>query len=294
MKIDNYIDWGINPFKNGFIHIKTAVESDPKKWEFSPSKEVYVKKNLNLADRVVYFAVGVILLMPLVNYVVRIAVSFFTEQNHKVKYDSLSLRPDHVGGGVLPYCVDRGEIYFLLSKEGFGSAKNTWCDFGGAKDRGEILLETAARECWEESREILGDLKEIKEKISMSAPIGENYGMYFLKVRRPKEITRDKFLERTFTDSHRMEKTDIAWAKAGDVFKAISNSNKVNSDIQLRGFFAKTLSDALKNPDEKAIIEQVYRKEGLSLDQKNGSLVWSAAKIAAGLAFGAFVYRIAS
>lgn len=250
-----------------------------------------MKKNLNLIDRIVYFVVGMVLLIPIVNFVAQVGVNRFATQNHKTKYEDLSLRPDHTGGGVLPYWVNEGVIYFLLSKEGFGSAKNTWCDFGGAKDRGETLLDSAARECWEESRGILGDLKTIRKKISQSAPIGKKYGMFFLEVDRSQDLTNNNFVKRTFSDFHRMEKTEIAWVKADDVFKAVISGDRVSSSIELRGFFAETLSEALKNPREKAVIEKMYRKVGLIFQAPKKSWSSQATKVAAVLAFGFFVSK---
>ncbi|NGX59514.1 MAG: hypothetical protein KR126chlam3_00666 [Chlamydiae bacterium] len=167
---------------------------------------------------------------------------------------------DHSGAGVLPYCIRDNEVYFLLSNEGFGSAKRTWCDFGGGKDKGESPLQTAARECWEESRGILGDRKTIEQNISSSPVIGQRYKMFFLRVDASERITNADFISKKFRDHHRMEKTQIAWVKTSDVFAAVRNRKPFSlesSEEKLRGFFAKTIHDALKTPPEKAILDQI-------------------------------------
>lgn len=168
----------------------------------------------------------------------------------------------HIGAGVLPYCIDKGEVYFLLSKEGYGESEDTWCDFGGACDEGESPLETAARECWEESRGIIGDKKAITSKISNDSCIGKKYPMYFMEVQRTPDINNQKFLQRTFTEFCHMEKTQIAWVKANDVFKAVMNNTPVNIENrpeQLRDFFAKTILVALDNPKGKAVLDRLLQ-----------------------------------
>ncbi len=167
---------------------------------------------------------------------------------------------DHSGAGVLPYCIRDNEVYFLLSKEGFGSTKRTWCDFGGGKDKGESPLQTAARECWEESRGILGDRKTIEQNISLSHVIGQRYKMFFMRVDSPSKMTNADFISKKFRDHHRMEKTQIAWVKASDVFAAVRNRKPFtleSTEENLRRFFAKTISDALKTSPEKAILDQI-------------------------------------
>lgn len=170
---------------------------------------------------------------------------------------------NHHGAGVLPYAMIKGQLHFLLSKEGYGSDKDTWCEFGGAKDANESPRETAARECWEESRGVLGDLKEIAKKIAKSPSIGNHYEMFFMKVDQPQNITSAEFLKRTFTVGNRMEKTKIAWVKAEEVYKSVKAYRPGGAPGQLlidgasenpRKFFAKLLNTALRNPQGNAVL----------------------------------------
>lgn len=264
MKINNLLEYNnsyyiISPYLNGLNDIKKSFTPNAEKLVFNPSEAEFREKNLHLADRVKYLLTGIILLIPIINIVVAATLQFFATQNFQIKDDH------QMGGGVLPYCIDQGHVYFLLSKEGYGPAKNTWCDFGGAKDPGETTKETAIRECWEESRGILGDKKTIEDKISPSTSIGKKYGMYFLKVDNPKEITNRKFLKKKFWSHCRMEKTALAWVKADDVFKAAMANKRVNFSMKLRGYFAKTVHETFSNPKEKAVLEEIYRDAGLTL-----------------------------
>ncbi len=209
---------------------------------------------------ITYVVAAVLSLAALVMYV---ASKYFSSQKPIPAEQSQSRtaqRTSHSGAGVLPYCIRDDEVFFLLSEEGYGSAKHTWCDFGGAKDRGESPLQTAARECWEESRGILGDRKTIEQNISSSPVIGQRYKMFFLRVDASERITNADFISKKFRDHHRMEKPQIAWVKASDVFAAVRNRKPftlASSEENLRGFFAKTIHEALKTPPEKAILDQI-------------------------------------
>ena len=160
-------------------------------------------------------------------------------------------RTSHRGAGVLPYCYQDGQLYFLLSKEGYGFSANTWCDFGGSKDGAEMAFQTAARECWEESRGILGTESAIAEQISSKQPIGKTYALFFLKVPDPSSITNEAFLKRRFFSFCRMEKTAIAWVKAKAVYEAAFNKAPLTlpngNQITLRPFFGRVLEEARKN-----------------------------------------------
>ncbi len=284
MEVNNFIDFNntisiSSPFLDGLDNIGQAFGSESKKLEFDFIKREYQERNLNLLKRIQYFIIGIALLIPIVNIVVAVALKYFATQNFETKSEIFSQTTHHTGGGVLPYCIRNGEIYFLLSKEGYGPRKNKWDDFGGGKDIGERAIDTAARECWEESRGILGSEEAIRKKISYSTPIGKRYKMFFLKVDALKTINNENFIERKFRDFCRIEKTAIQWAKADDVFKAAISRSKTTGSIQLDRFFARTLSQALNTPYEKAVLEEIYRKEGLTL--KDPSSNWDLTAAAA-------------
>ena len=52
--------------------------------------------------------------------------------------------------GILPFAFYNNEIYFLLGRERYGSQKNMYSDFGGEMEKGESVLQAAAREGYEE------------------------------------------------------------------------------------------------------------------------------------------------
>jgi 8-oxo-dGTP pyrophosphatase MutT (NUDIX family) len=67
-----------------------------------------------------------------------------------------------MGAGILPVGIHNNQIYLLLGKEhGSGS----WSDFGGGRENGETLLETAIREGVEELNGFLGNEKDIRNMI---------------------------------------------------------------------------------------------------------------------------------
>lgn len=197
--------------------------------------------------------------------------------NTSKKLSNLAKRTDHIGSGVLPYYISNdGTAYLLLSKEagGGGKSQGTWCDFGGKRDKGETAVKTAAREGWEESRDLLGTQKEIESKISINDPIFNRtqnpYATFFLKVDNPQNVTNKNFKAKKFSDWTRMEKSEIAWVKAKDVFNAVvasrnsSNHNKIEINGKtelLRGCFAGSLSHALKQ--EKELLEGILGSQNL-------------------------------
>lgn len=218
-------------------------------------------------------AVGVGLLILLVNCVISYASKHFeTIQNPSKQPVNHALKTSHTGAGVLPYCIQNGEVYFLLSKEGFGSAANTWCDFGGAKDPGETAVQTAARECWEESRGILGEEKTIEKALYTSTSLGQKYIMFLMEVDTPWSKNNQLFASKVYTDYCRMEKTEIAWVKASDVFNAARDNQQIwinHSNERLRGFFAEILKEEEKAPKLQKLFQGATYK--LSLQPQSDS-----------------------
>ena len=70
-----------------------------------------------------------------------------------------------MGAGVLPIAFHKGRIFFLFSREYINSKEDAglWSDFGGSKDNNENYKETAIRECFEESDNILGTKKKYRK-----------------------------------------------------------------------------------------------------------------------------------
>jgi len=172
----------------------------------------------------------------------------------------------HKGAGILPYTVQNHEVYFLLSKEGYGPAANTWYEFDGGKEKGETAIQTAVREGWEESRGILGDKKMIESKISPSCSIGpENYKIFLIEIQNPEAMTNGNFLKREFRQTVRMEKTEIAWVRADELFHASKNPS--TAPLKLRGSFAKIMRDAVNDPKQKKVLEGICNIETVPLKQ---------------------------
>lgn len=64
-----------------------------------------------------------------------------------------------MAAGILPMAQDaRGEWRFLLGRE---AADGLWAPFGGLRERGESLLQTALREGYEETMGLLGSREEL-------------------------------------------------------------------------------------------------------------------------------------
>jgi 8-oxo-dGTP pyrophosphatase MutT (NUDIX family) len=72
-----------------------------------------------------------------------------------------------VRAAVLPYTIDRGEMYFLLGVGLDEHGNRQYQDFGGKKDRGESNLEAARREFNEESVGVLSNLNGIQTGIAL-------------------------------------------------------------------------------------------------------------------------------
>jgi len=96
------------------------------------------------------------------------------------------------GAGILPVAFNGQNILFL-----FGQERETgeWSDFGGARDDGEQLIETAAREGYEETSGLLGAREQINQGI------------------------RSRCLTTIELDNYRFyEKSDIKWFTAMEAF----------------------------------------------------------------------------
>ncbi len=239
-----------NPYLDGVDNMKKAFNSN----------------QLALADRVKHFFIGFCLFIPIVNC----AIYYYTE-NNSVYFDPLN-QANHIGAGVIPYCIKDGHTYFLLSKEGYYVDKNTWCDFGGSKDRGETAVQTAARECWEESRGILGEKSELEGKISHAHCIGKIYPLFFMKVADPNQINDRHFRHQVYDKHCHMEKIEIAWVRSKDLFDAVRVENQnqyqmlINDSFEkIRYCFAKSIQEALKDPKESQILESLNQENCVSL-----------------------------
>lgn len=147
---------------------------------------------------------------------------------------------NYTGASVLPmtsWAGKPGVKYVLLSEEAHGRDKGTWDDFGGAKDPYEIdPLQTAAREAWEESVNLLTKNQNfLTNYISLSAnntqdviaSIDKQMVTYITNFESTylEHLTKNfhSKLRRT-TDPHQTEKSRLAWVKYDDLKNVIANA----------------------------------------------------------------------
>ena len=73
--------------------------------------------------------------------------------------------------GILPIAYHNDKIHFLFSRESIDIKyrdRGKWSDFGGSREKGETLKDTAIREGFEETDGIFGEEKDIKYLIENS------------------------------------------------------------------------------------------------------------------------------
>tara|TARA_B100000963_G_scaffold67943_1_gene56095 strand:+ start:2935 stop:3408 length:474 start_codon:yes stop_codon:yes gene_type:complete len=106
-----------------------------------------------------------------------------------------------MGGGVLPVAIHKGKLYFLFSREYINSKDDggLWSDFGGSKDNDETYFQTALREGFEESDQIIGTKNNIKNlmKNSLQEITINGYRTYVVLIDYNKDLPkkfRNKFL----------------------------------------------------------------------------------------------------
>jgi len=106
-----------------------------------------------------------------------------------------------MGGGVLPVAFYKGKLYFLFSREYINSKDDggLWSDFGGSKDNDETYFQTALREGFEESDQIIGTKNNIKNlmKNSLQEITINGYRTYVVLIDYNKDLPkkfRNKFL----------------------------------------------------------------------------------------------------
>lgn len=147
--------------------------------------------------------------------------------------------------GILPYTYFNGNVYLLLGKD---VRDNYWSDFGGKSEiqDGEKPMNTAIREFYEETCGIIMDPKSLKIKMNNVQSVtfsntqnNKVYYMYAIEIpynsvyrgvfrRMIMYLKHIKMFQRT------IEKTDIKWVNATDVY-----SNCINTRPVFRNTFMK-------------------------------------------------------
>lgn len=152
-----------------------------------------------------------------------------------------------MGAGILPIAKHNGKIYMLLGKENKGG----WSDFGGGREKGESLLDTAVREGTEELNGFLGNETEmrrlIKEKglgiLETEKPV---YKCYLVQIdydaNMPKyfsgnfKLMNRKLKNEVLKHNGLFEKSEIKWVKMSEL-----------KNMQMRRYFFHAVYPLLKN-----------------------------------------------
>lgn len=172
-----------------------------------------------------------LLVVPLINVIVSLATKRFAKKPLQLDRQPPRIKdPIPVkAAGVLPIRIHLGKIQYLLGKEAFGIHDKTWADFGGKKEGDENAIETAARECFEETCGLLGTQKTIEESLVLAPYIQSvypkkdviDYRLYFLFLEQTSHITDQKFSELKSKSAKWQEKAQIAWVDSEDLIEVI-------------------------------------------------------------------------
>lgn len=163
--------------------------------------------------------------------------------------------------GILPYKVSEdNKVYLLLGKDN----QDTWSDFGGRseiKDQNNIL-ETAAREFFEESLNSVIDLQTTRkmllnennyELVKSRTLNGSPYYMFILRLPMRPEIVREKFkstyeMMKYVDAEHKwLEKNDIMWVSLDTISYCLED---IEHEKELGWPLRKVFRDTLKNSND--------------------------------------------
>lgn len=162
--------------------------------------------------------------------------------------------------GILPYAKqvinNKKHIYFLFSRETLDNKnfnhKGMWSDFGGSKEKGESILETAVREGYEEMSGMLGSktkLRNLVTKTDIKHVTKSNYHCNFMQISYNKQLpyyleNNYKFIKKTnpslICSNGYFEKDKFSWIEYNDLKKNVSI---------FRPFYRDVIYFILKNKD---------------------------------------------
>lgn len=162
-------------------------------------------------------------------------------------------------GGVLPYAVHKGVVYFLLGKEathpGFADSRK-WSDFGGnVDDEDKDTRRAAAREAFEESMGVLGNAAQIYKALKhehsfsvigpgrcylMQIPYDGNVVQNFHAVYQYGHWLTEDFAVR----EGGLEKTHVMWISHCKL-EALAKDARVVPDVKLRPLFARMMTERM-------------------------------------------------
>lgn len=139
-------------------------------------------------------------------------------------------------GGVLPYTFittpsGKKKLYFLI---GTDKSKKI-SDFGGKMEKGEDIFDTAAREYYEESSGLLGNLDKIKKELKSDAMrtsfvVCKCYRIYLLKINYipelPKLYTIAKKETKTYPPGF-FEMGKLQWISSNKLLKIMFDKKQI-------------------------------------------------------------------
>lgn len=162
--------------------------------------------------------------------------------------------------GCLPFNIINGKLYFLLGRD---RSDGTWSDFGGRAEEYDMDIKaTAAREFYEESVGVVMDMESIRKRLKdadchkmleSKTMGGSKYYTFVIHCPYqsfyPSVFQKNLKLLRYMKANKRfLEKTDVAWYSADEIFDSVDGTGK----LHLRGVFANTISlhrNVLKEPE---------------------------------------------
>tara|TARA_B100001996_G_scaffold378874_1_gene363715 strand:+ start:905 stop:1405 length:501 start_codon:yes stop_codon:yes gene_type:complete len=150
------------------------------------------------------------------------------------------------GAGVMIITKIKGEVYVLLGKDKY----DTYSDFGGLEDKkdNKEKINTASRECYEETCGSLLDITKLKEQlrkceyIESKSFMNKPYYMYILSIKYENKICNDFYkirekIKGNFSYIYE-EKKEIEWI----LLKKI-----IEKKVRLRNIFEKTIDNHRKS-----------------------------------------------
>lgn len=174
--------------------------------------------------------------------------------------------------GVLPYAQVEGVTWFLIGREVYGRAQNTWADFGGSRhSKSENIATCAAREFTEETLGLLMLKAEARQKLGPFIDVKTSssgrgyYRMYLMPIDYDPKLpgrysTTYAYLRGIKAMKPHLEKKELMWIRAEDLFALGRGSRVLLSSrghrIVLRDPFAmsvRALESALLNPKTETL-----------------------------------------
>ena len=157
-----------------------------------------------------------------------------------------------MGAGIIPTCIYKNKLYFLLGKENKFNDSPGWADFGGGKEKGEKPFDTALREGYEELAGFLGTKEYLKKyinnvgKYEVTDSIYTSY-LFFYPYNKCLEIYYNNFykcIEHKLDDS--VIKSTTIFEKSQIKWVCIDNLGS----LKVRPFYKKIVNKIIENKSD--------------------------------------------